>query len=186
MLSKALPVKAASVAAVLIFGVGTAAAATGGPGAAQSTAKHVLANLGITVPGPNSHSGTHADTRGKSAGHAATDHSTGANSNADYGLCTAEEAHADAGVTPNTNATVWPSATTCTTVTKPGKGSDQGGAGTANKPASTPDGPPSSTPAPDTVPVTTPNMGSASNGANSTGATASNSGAGNSTDRGRP
>ena len=45
------------------------------PGAAQDTAKSVLAGLGVTVPGPNQHAGTHPDTRGNSAaaaGHAAT------------------------------------------------------------------------------------------------------------------
>ncbi len=45
------------------------------PGAAQDTAKGVLAGLGVTVPGPNQHAGTHPDTRGHSAaapGHAAT------------------------------------------------------------------------------------------------------------------
>jgi hypothetical protein len=33
------------------------------PGAAQDTAKGVLAGLGVTVPGPNQHAGTHPDTR---------------------------------------------------------------------------------------------------------------------------
>jgi hypothetical protein len=45
------------------------------PGAAQDTAKGVLAGLGVTVPGPNQHAGTHPDTRGNSATapeHAAT------------------------------------------------------------------------------------------------------------------
>jgi hypothetical protein len=44
------------------------------PGAAQDTAKGVLAGLGVTVPGPNQHAGTHPDSRGNSAaapGHAA-------------------------------------------------------------------------------------------------------------------
>lgn len=44
------------------------------PGAAQDTAKGVLAGLGVTVPGPNQHAGTHPDTRGNSTaapGHAA-------------------------------------------------------------------------------------------------------------------
>jgi hypothetical protein len=44
-----------------------AAAATGSlPGAAQDTAATVLARIGITVPGANSHSGGHPDTRGRS------------------------------------------------------------------------------------------------------------------------
>jgi hypothetical protein len=45
------------------------------PGAAQDTARGVLAGLGVTVPGPNQHAGTHPDTRGNSAAapaHAAT------------------------------------------------------------------------------------------------------------------
>jgi len=45
------------------------------PGAAQDTAKGVLAGLGVTVPGPNQHARTHPDSRGNSAaapGHAAT------------------------------------------------------------------------------------------------------------------
>jgi hypothetical protein len=45
------------------------------PGAAQDTAKGVLAGLGVTVPGPDQHAGTHPDTRGNSAaapGHAGT------------------------------------------------------------------------------------------------------------------
>jgi hypothetical protein len=46
-----------------------AAAATGSlPGAAQDTAATMLAKLGITVPGANSHSGDHPDTRGQSGG----------------------------------------------------------------------------------------------------------------------
>lgn len=36
------------------------------PGAAQDTAKGVLAGLGVTVPGPNQHAGTHPDSRGNS------------------------------------------------------------------------------------------------------------------------
>jgi hypothetical protein len=45
------------------------------PGAAQDTANGVLAGLGVTVPEPNQHAGTHPDTRGNAAaapGHAAT------------------------------------------------------------------------------------------------------------------
>jgi hypothetical protein len=186
VLSKALAAKAVGVAAVVLLGAGSAAAATGSlPDQAQSTAQHVLANLNISVPGPNSHSnGPH----GKSADHPSNnEQSNGPNSHANFGLCTAEEAHADAGVTPNTNATVWPSSSTCDTVVKPGPANDNGkpaspgSQGTANKPSDTPAGPPSSTP-----PVSTPDMGAASNGANSTGISAATSGAGNSTDRGRP
>src|SRR5205823_13515229 len=39
------------------------------PGAAQSTAKTVLGALGVHVPGPNAHAGTHPDQRGKSGDH---------------------------------------------------------------------------------------------------------------------
>jgi hypothetical protein len=51
------------------------------PGAAQDTARGVLAGLGVTVPGPNQHAGTHPDSRGNSAaapGHAATGDTTDA------------------------------------------------------------------------------------------------------------
>jgi hypothetical protein len=51
------------------------------PGAAQDTARSVLAGLGVTVPGPNQHAGTHPDSRGNSAaapGHAATGDATDA------------------------------------------------------------------------------------------------------------
>ncbi len=36
------------------------------PGAARSTASDMLAKVGITVPGPNSHAGTHPNSRGQS------------------------------------------------------------------------------------------------------------------------
>jgi len=51
------------------------------PGAAQDTARSVLAGLGVTVPGPNQHAGTHPDSRGNAAaapGHAATGDATDA------------------------------------------------------------------------------------------------------------
>ena len=52
---------------VVALGGGVAAAATGSlPGAAQSTAQSMLGVLGVHVPGPNPHSGTHPDQRGKS------------------------------------------------------------------------------------------------------------------------
>jgi hypothetical protein len=58
------------------------------PGAAQDTAKGVLAGLGVTVPGPNQHAGTHPDSRGNSAaapGHAATTAGTGTDATGDTG-----------------------------------------------------------------------------------------------------
>jgi len=52
---------------VVALSGGVAAAATGSlPGAAQSTAKTMLGALGVHVPGPNEHAGTHPDQRGKS------------------------------------------------------------------------------------------------------------------------
>ena len=52
---------------VVALSGGVAAAATGSlPGAAQSTAKSMLGALGVHVPGPNQHAGTHPDQRGKS------------------------------------------------------------------------------------------------------------------------
>jgi hypothetical protein len=51
------------------------------PGAAQDTAKGVLAGLGVTVPGPNQHAGTHPDIRGTSA--AAPGHATSADTATD-------------------------------------------------------------------------------------------------------
>ena len=35
------------------------------PGAAQSVASSMLAKLGVMVPGPNAHAGTHPDSRGQ-------------------------------------------------------------------------------------------------------------------------
>jgi hypothetical protein len=48
--------------------VGTTSLAFAGalPGAAQGVAQTMLAKIGITVPGPNAHAGTHPDTRGSS------------------------------------------------------------------------------------------------------------------------
>jgi hypothetical protein len=57
----------AATSGVVLFGSGMAAAATGElPGAAQSTAKSMLGVLGVHVPGPNAHAGTHPDQRGTS------------------------------------------------------------------------------------------------------------------------
>jgi hypothetical protein len=52
---------------VVALGGGVAAAATGSlPGVAQSTAKSMLGVLGVHVPGPNQHAGTHPADQGKS------------------------------------------------------------------------------------------------------------------------
>ncbi|HEX5771267.1 MAG TPA: hypothetical protein VFY11_09895 [Nocardioidaceae bacterium] len=71
MLSSLIAAKAGVAAAigagVLLTG-GVAAAATGTlPGAAQDTARDVLSNFGVTVPGAADASAGHADTRGESA-----------------------------------------------------------------------------------------------------------------------
>jgi hypothetical protein len=160
------------------------AAANALPGAAQSVASDTLAKVGVSVPNPNSHSSGHADTRGKSGDHATpssatpADATTGPNAHADFGLCNAAEAHQDNGAQPK--STVFPSATTCSTVVHPGQGAPSNGSpanpgseGQGNKPASTPAGPPSSTPG--KAPVATPNSGgtstanTASNGHSSAG-----------------
>ena len=61
----------AATSGVVLLGTGVAAAKTGSlPGAAQSTAKSVLSVIGVHVPGPNAHAGTHPDTRGTSGDHA--------------------------------------------------------------------------------------------------------------------
>jgi hypothetical protein len=127
MLARLLTAKAVAAAAVVVIGAGSAAAATGTlPGAAQSTASDMLAKVGVSVPGPDSHSKGHADTRGKSATKpadpSATHPTTGPGPHADFGLCTAEAANAGH---PNPAATVFPSATTCSTVVHPG-GQGQG------------------------------------------------------------
>jgi hypothetical protein len=156
------------------------AAANALPGAAQSTASDALAKVGVSVPNPNSHSSVHANTRGKSGDHPTSssatpaDATTGPNAHANFGLCTAAEAHQDNGAQPK--STVFPSATTCSTVVHPGQGTQHdnanpGSEGEANKPASA--GPPSSTPG--NAPVGTPNSGgtstanTASDGHSSTG-----------------
>jgi hypothetical protein len=57
----------AAVAGGLALSGGLAAAATGSlPGAAQSIASEVLSRVGIQVPSPNTHAGSHPDTRGSS------------------------------------------------------------------------------------------------------------------------
>jgi hypothetical protein len=57
----------AATSTVVMLGSGIAAAATGSlPGAAQSTAKTVLGVIGVSVPGPDDHAGTHPNGRGRS------------------------------------------------------------------------------------------------------------------------
>ena len=47
------------------------------PGAAQSTAAHALARVGVSVPGANAHAKTHADTRGRAASHSSSSNGHG-------------------------------------------------------------------------------------------------------------
>jgi len=147
MLSKVLTVKAAAVAAVLL-GAGSAAAATGSlPAGIQNPTSMVLAKIGISIPGPDNHGNGHTGTRGKSAGHAGQ--GKGPNANATYGLCTAEEAHADSGHQPNAHAAVFPSTTTCTSVPHPGQGggNKSNTEGASSTTTESPSVPPSSRPA---------------------------------------
>ncbi|HEY6932969.1 MAG TPA: hypothetical protein VI452_06175 [Marmoricola sp.] len=66
--TRARIVVAVTATAGMLTCAGAAAATTGTlPGAAQQTARDVLAKVGVAVPGPNPHSDGHADTRGKSA-----------------------------------------------------------------------------------------------------------------------
>jgi hypothetical protein len=171
MLTKRLSVRTAAMASVLVLAGGTAAAASTGslPGPAQNTAATLLAHVGISVPG-----------HGRGHGHGASDQGTsdtnsgaGPDSHALYGLCTAEAAHARHGVHPRSS--VFPSASTCATVVKPGSTSgspDDGTSGNgpsasgtapsgAGQPSGTPVGPPSSVPvgAPATPPSSTPPAG---------------------------
>jgi len=50
---------------------GGLAAAGALPGAAQSVASNMLGVVGVDIPNPDSHAGTHPDTRGNSAAHTA-------------------------------------------------------------------------------------------------------------------
>lgn len=52
--------------------LGGLAAANALPGAAQGVASDVLGNVGISVPNPNAHAGSHPDTRGDSGSHPGT------------------------------------------------------------------------------------------------------------------
>ncbi len=63
--SAKVAVGAAAAALSLTTGLAMAGAL---PGAAQGIASNVLSSLGISTPGPNSHAGTHPDSRGNSTG----------------------------------------------------------------------------------------------------------------------
>ena len=140
MLAELITAKVLAAAAVVVIGAGSAAAATGTlPGAAQATASDMLAKVGVSVPSPNGHANGHGDIRGKSGTHPvnapSTASTTGPDAHADFGLCTAQAAAAGH---PNTTATVFPSATTCSTVVHPGQGNppaNPGSQGQGNPPA---------------------------------------------------
>lgn len=185
MLSKVMTVKAAGVAAAVLLGGGTAAAATGSlPGPAQNAAAHVFSSVGIDVPnngshGPNSHSNGHADSSTTSN----QSSSTGPNSHALPGLCNAASHNGTSTGHPPGKSTVF-STLVCTGVTPAGQGSGTNDSGTTGSgttgstddssqgtsgdtpETSTPsnpgtDGPPTSPPANGTAPVPTPDGGTA-------------------------
>ena len=160
MLTKRLSVRTAAVASVLVLAGGTAAAAATGslPAPAQHTAATLLSHVGISVPNTGADSGTHGQTTDNGQ-------SNGPNAHALWGLCQAEKAHALHNVHPHSS--VFPSASTCTTVTQPSGTGDSTDNGTsdngtapsgAGQPSDTPVGPPSSVPvgAPTTPPSSTP------------------------------
>ena len=64
-------------AAAVLSGMTGAAYAAGLPGAASDTARSMLDSLGITVPGPNDHSGTHPSGTNGSSGATTNDAGTG-------------------------------------------------------------------------------------------------------------
>jgi hypothetical protein len=72
-LTSARTAAAAAVGTGVLVTGGVAAAATGSlPGAAQDTAREMLAHVGVTVPGADEHSAGRADGRGSSADHVST------------------------------------------------------------------------------------------------------------------
>ena len=165
MTSKVLSFKAAAAASAVLLSAGTAAAATGSlPGSAQTTASHVLRDIGISVPASDDHHESHATTRGESADHTTAARSTAANGStadddaegaaetgssdpdegkgpnraATFGLCTASAANDGH---PNVHADVFPSAATCASTTHPGEsegtedGTGGGAATSSNSPS---------------------------------------------------
>jgi hypothetical protein len=141
--TRAITARAATAAAIIVLGASGAAAATGSlPNSAQSTAQSVLSTIGVTVPGPNSHSTTNVSTNDEDHGTTTTTSTTstsevkdnnttpttqGPNANADFGLCTAAEAHQDNGAQPQSTVFPAPDSTTCTSAVaahNAAKGSD--------------------------------------------------------------
>ncbi len=146
------------------------AAANALPGAAQQAASDALAKVGVSVPAPNDHAGTHPDTRGKSADHPAgtpqTDASNGSQPSDNKGSEISNLAH-------TTDATGVDKGAAISNDASNGKSqAGQHGPPTAN-PAPNNASPP--TPASGNAPVATPNGGgtstanTASNGHSSTG-----------------
>jgi hypothetical protein len=162
MVSKVLSLKAAAAASAVVLSAGTAAAATGSlPSSAQTTAAHVLHDIGISVPGSDDQHEAHATTRADATEHAPGVRSTavntstapddpegaaetessdpdegkGPNSAATFGLCTASAANDGH---PNVHAEVFPSAATCASTTHPGE-SEGSNAGTGGASASSSD-----------------------------------------------
>jgi hypothetical protein len=164
----------AAVAGGLALSGGLAAAATGSlPGAAQSIASEVLSRVGIQVPSPNTHAGSHPDTRGSSDIHGSTDtssSSTGA-SNAPAGPGPGVQGSTISHLAQTTPATgVDKGAAICSAASGGQCQAGQHGAGTGTGGAG--------------APVATPNHGgtgtanTASGGASKSGTTTGNSASG--------
>lgn len=187
VLSKVMTVKAAGVAAAVLLGGGTAAAATGSlPGPAQNAAAHVFSSVGIDMPdggsnGPHGHGHGNGHAESNATG---TDQSggtsTGPNSHALPGLCNAAKHNGTSTGHPPGKSTVF-STLVCTGVSAPGNSGNSGpgdtgttddsGQGTSGDTpeSSTPTGgsdtgKPPSTPASGTAPVPTPNSGTGDSG----------------------
>ena len=207
MLTKSRSAKAAVAAAILLLSAGTAAAAGALPGAAQDAASAALEKVGVSVPGANSHSNGHADSRGKSAddhtssdagddtngtdGGApeATTPETGPNAHAEFGLCTAFEASGERAHNQHENFPF-----NCGSDDTHGKPADPGSRGRDHQPASAPEdqsgnapeAPPADDPSDDAAQTGTDTAGEHDGGASAPGAAASSAGAGNRGDHGRP
>lgn len=129
---------------------GAAAAATGAlPGAAQQTARDMLARVGVTVPGPDSHANGHADTRGNSnATQTSTDQTSTDQATTDQARPSAQPSSAGkgaeiSGLARTTTATGVDKGAEISTLASGGKSqagqhgtpSDPGSQGTTHRPA---------------------------------------------------
>ncbi len=131
---------AGTLGAVSLFG--GLAAANALPGAAQGVASDMLARVGVTVPGPNEHAGTHPDDRGASTNHAPSSDSVTTSDASDHssngqGATISDLAH-------TTTATGVDKGALISGVASDGQ-SQAGQHGQATT-AGTPEGPPASTP----------------------------------------